>query len=427
MKHISHIKAILSALMISCILLYQTGCTDIGPSVTVSDEGSYYNVVLNFIRQPDHKIIGAQYGKEIKKSIPDFESLVDSYMAELVGDAQAYDALLKRVNDIKPQIPKEYCEEIEGMAEDLAGSEESIMGDNKLSLNELYLFNLIPDVLRQTQCCCLSVYGSLSETGATLTARDLDWYGGSKNQIPRLQAVITYKYKDVKVCSVGYMGYMGIITGFNSRKVFSAILDSPTGSVYDSVGKSSYPMDLRLALEKKSNMDEVARYMSDSSRQYTVNHLIALSDPVEGKILENNFSGSGQDMKRALRSSDSILNEGITWGIKNAVAAVNAFLLKGNHDNFSTIVGNTERWSKLKTELESKGEKVTLDELKSIISFDNNDGPGDMATGDLYNSMNQMSVVFQPATLELEVAFRPRTASTLPDDPVFIKIPVFKN
>ena len=408
-----------------CVLFFLNGCSENGPAVTLSDEGSYYNVLLNFSYEPNHKIVGGEYAEQIKTVIPDFEGLVDSYIAEITMDDTIYNIALSRTMEILPQVPQEYRDEIAGMAEKLASAKENIRGDNKLSADELYLFNLVPDVLRQTQCSFLSVFGKLSETGKMMTARNLDWPGGSKNQIPRIQAVITYKNKNTKVCSVGYLGYMGIITGFNDKKVFGAILDSTTGAPYDSKGKSSYPMDLRFALESKTGLDEVAEYMKDPAREYAVNHLIALSDPKTSAVLENNFSGNGADMHRALRKPDSVLNDGITWGIENAVAAVNSFMLKGNHDNHTGVPINTERWDSMKSELAGKGEKVTLDELKAIISFDNNDGPGEMGTGDLYTSINQMAVIFQPGTLDLEVFFRPRDSLNLPGDPVFIKVPVF--
>jgi len=41
-----------------------------------------------------------------------------------------------------------------------------------------------------------------------------------------------------------------------------------------------------------------------------------------------------------------------------------------------------------------------------------------MSTGDLYNTSTQQCIIFQPATLTLEIYFRARDGS-LEDDPVF--------
>ncbi len=216
---------------------------------------------------------------------------------------------------------------------------------------------------------------------------------------------------------------MGIITGFNDEGIFAGILDSPTGATYSSMNKFSYTTDLRYALENCTTLTEVADYVTDPSRNYSFNHLILLSDNQTSKVLENNFSGTGTNIRRTLRSDTSALNPGITWGYTDAIATVNSFLLLGNHDNHTGASYNTNRWTSLKTQLQNYGETVTLDELKLIASFDNDNGPGSQSSGDIYNSGNQQIVIFRPDDLYLEVAFKPKSG-ILPADPVFENISV---
>lgn len=390
--------------------------------VTITDEGTHYNVRLDFDSGLTHQQMGAEYAKRISTILPEYEALVDSYLAEITGSDQVYQFMLIRMADIKPQVNQDYLDEIEGMAGQFSGGPNNVRGDQKISRDEFYFFNLVPDVIRQTQCSAVAVFGSGSATKQTMVARNLDWYGGSANQISKLQALITIHQKGKTIYSIGYLGFQGIITGFSQYRIFAGILDSSSGAPYVSKNMNSYPMDLRYALENETTLKDVAGYMKDSSRNYTFNHLVFLADPKTGQVLENNFSGCAT-AKRSLRSSTSKLNPGITWGIKNAVGAVNSFLLTGNYDNHTGYPFNINRWASLRNGLINNGPKITWDELKAIISFDNGNGPGEQVEGDLYNSLTQQTVLFMPETGRLEIFFHPRNAG-LPEDPVFEGIAV---
>jgi hypothetical protein len=431
-------KKILGAIVI-IILLVQTACSGeiivstgkssfMGEGVTISDRGNYYDVVLDFSSGLSHGRIGETYAKGILEVVPDYVALLDSYLDEQITNKDYYKDIIARCHDIKKHVREEYLDEIEAMARIWSETEENIAGDGKLSKDEVYLFNLLPDAYRPSQCSAVAVFKERSATGKNIIGRNLDWFGGSKKQIPRIQSIITMKYKDKNVCFIGYMGYMGAITGFNDSKIFAAIVDSPTGVTYTSQGKRSYTMDLRYALETKSSINEVFEYMADPYKYYAFNHNIILGDPDETKIFENNISGDGIDDKpvqRALRSSDSPLNDEISWGISNAIGCVNSFMLKGNHDNHTSDDYNTKRWNNMRKQLLTKGETVTVDELKDVICYDNGTPGNFQESGDLYNKLTQYTVIFQPDTMELEVAFPLRDKPGYLKDPQFEKIKVF--
>ena len=381
-------------------------------NVKIINEGDYFRVELDFSNSSNHRQIGKAYSEGILKMVPDFEMLVDTYLEEIFSNQDTYDEMLRRVEDLKPQIPQQFKDEIEGMASNFSGESQNVRGDDKVSIDEFYMYNLFPDILRATQCSFVSVFGRRSSRRNTISGRNLDWYGGSQMQISRFQAVTFINNSSSRICSVGYLGFMGILTGFNDKKVFAAILDSESGSVYTSQGRISYVFDLRLALENEKTLTGVADYMKAPAKLYTFNHIVALSDPDESKVLENNFSGSGPDderVKRELRSDSSALNKGITWGIPNAVGSVNSFVLKGNRDNHTDNKYNTKRWNNMREQLQAKGDSVTLDELKDVISF----GKGSPGTfndsGHLYNRLTNQSIIFEPATFLLEISFHPKT------------------
>jgi hypothetical protein len=390
-------------------------------AVTITNKGTHYEVIQDYTQVVTNFEMGEQLYQQILLAVPDYENIVDSYLAELFSTTDMYMLMLSRVDDIKPQIPVQYKDEIDGMGSKVSGT-ENVIGDGKLSADELYLMQLLPDVARSTECSGISVFGSRSASGSPMTARILDWYGGEKNQLPKIQAVTTVKKNTKSICMIGYLGFIGILTAFNSDGVFAGILDSPSDAAYSSTNKRSYINDIRFALENCSTLAEAASFLSDTSRKYTFNHLVLLSDKNTAGVLENNFSGTGLNIRRALRTDTSTLNPGITWGYSNAVATVNSFLLSGNLDNHTTVSNNTGRWQSFKNELQKSGNDVTMDELKQIISFGSAD-PEKQSDTDLYSLSTQHIVLFQPSDFHLEVSFRPKQNS-IPEHPVFETIPV---
>jgi hypothetical protein len=379
---------------------------------------------MDYTTATSHYDMGQLLMQKIVQALPNIEQLADSYLTEIVGNKSTFDVLVYRMAEIRPQISQEYLDEMYGMASQVSGGDIDSLGDNKLSKNELYLMQLIPDVWRTTQCSGVSAFGSRSATSNTMTARVLDWYDGASHELAQFQSVTTIKNGDKSICMIGYLCVMGVITGFNDEGIFAGILDSHSGATYSSTGKSSYILDIRYALENYTTLTDVAGYLTNVSRNYAFNHLILLSDNNTSQVLENNFSGTGTNMHRALRSDTSSLNPGITWGINNAVAAVNSFLLLGNHDNHTGALYNTNRWSNIKTQLQNYGDTITLEELKLIASFDNGDGPGSQSNGDIYNGGTQQIVIYQPDNFHLEISFKPKSG-ILPTDPVFENIPVY--
>ncbi len=385
-----------------------------GEAVQLTDKGAYYEVVLDFGTGLSHKQIGQALGEKIRQKIPQYEALVDLYLLEITqGKEEVYQEFLRRANVIKAQIDPDYRDEIEGMASKFSGGAVNARGDKKLSRDEFFLLNLIPDAARGSMCSALGVFGPRSETKKTMVERTLDWPDGSQHQAANIQAVTTIKNGKKSVCLIGYLGFLAAITGFNGEGVFAGILDSSTGQPYAAEGKRSYPMDIRWALENKTTLDGVADVLKDPAKKYAYNHLIVLADKNAAKILENNMGGV-----RALRSDTSELNKGPAWGFSNAVGAVNAFMLKGNPENFHPY--DTARWASMKKELKVKGDVVTYKGLKEVASFCPQ-GPGPQTRGDLYNSMTQQIILFQPQDLALEIFFCPKDGK-LPSVPTFLPV-----
>ncbi len=202
-----HLNLIIPIIFCTCIFTcIHTSLLAQDSTVQIVNHGNYYEVTMNYTSGISHYNMGILLMQKILIAKPDFEQLFDSYIAEIVASQSDYDAFLSRMADIKPQIPQEYQDEIDGMASQLSGGNINSMGDNKLSKDELYTMQLLTDVYRATQCSGISVFGSRSATGNTMTARILDWYDGADHQLAQVQSVTSIHNGSKSIYSIGYLG-----------------------------------------------------------------------------------------------------------------------------------------------------------------------------------------------------------------------------
>jgi hypothetical protein len=392
--------------------------------VDIVDAGTHYAVTMDYGSGATSYQMGFQLGRQIKIALASqpFQALLDGYINDaviLLASGTPYPAnvlyttAIARLADILPQVPREYRDEIDGLADSVCDAATNVRNDGKVSRDELYMVELILDVSKLNSCSAVSVFGDLSATNKTITGRVLDWYGGSSNQLARIQAVTTIKRGSKSIVLVGYLGYLAGLTVMNDDKVFAAILESGSPGTTVTANKRSYSMDLRYAMENCSSLADVAAYLSNSARSYVAGHLVFLSDPDQSRVLENDLANA-----RALRSDESPLNASISWGFLDAVGSVNSFILDGNYDNHSGSTSNSARWNSLKIRLAAKGSAVTSAEVGETIASFSGTAPGNQSDGDLYNVSTQEMVIVEPDSMAMKIFFRPKTG-ILPAIPVF--------
>jgi len=416
-----------------------------GSAVSISDEGNYFKVVLDYTTSIDPYEMMQEYGEILSAKLPDIQADIDQFLydtveygldlySEALGmqipkgfEAMAIELLSEqlksRLEEVKTQIPIEYIDELDGLASTLTNGDEFNLGDGLLSESELYFYHLFGDVGRAYQCSAIGVFGPVSDTGSNIVGRnfdldaDLEGYASVTEIIHGDQANSIY--------FIGWLGNLNAYTAFNEHGVFGSLVDTTgSGEPYSASGIYSYTYDLRYALENQDTLESVADYLSQ--HPYAFNHLFFLADAEKSQVLENNISGTGSNMRRELRSSDSELNAGITWEFDNVIVAVSAFMLNGNHDNFSDAIIATSRYQSYKYLLfEALADGViSWEEIKTIQSYDGEDQvPSEMEFGDIYNIGTRRITIFNPSTFELEIFFSQE--NTPPDDPVhFAVIPV---
>jgi len=138
-----------------------------------------------------------------------------------------------------------------------------------------------------------------------------------------------------------------------------------------------------------------------------------IADKNTAKVLENDF-----ERNRTLRVVDSELNPGVSWGISDAIACFNAFMLKGNFDNFTGDVWQTDRWASFETLLIQEGDTVDIDRVRTIMSY-HKPGEAGMDPGDIYNigTIQSMAYSFSDNRLELWLG-------TFVDNPQYVAVSI---
>ncbi|MBP7737087.1 MAG: hypothetical protein KA369_14005 [Spirochaetes bacterium] len=373
----------------------------------------YHELTLDYITTGYTPIqMGQYFGQQTKALVPDFERIFDWYIytASIIVP---YTTMITRALEIKKQIRAEYQQEMEGLASVCTGTEDKAL-DGKLSPNELYLLQVLPDAWVSASCSSVAVFGSsASPTNKTIIGRNLEWFGGfPNNYLSKLQAVVTIKNtvassrKDV--CLIGYLGFIGCITGFNDQGLFGAIqVSNGDPDVYNATGKGSYNMNLRDVLETQNSVANAGNYLTTSDPyEYAAGHLLVFADPTEAQV----FEYEPDTPRRGMRAYNSTRKGNAGWVTQNnTIGAVNSFVLEGFYDNHSG--NNVSRWNSMRDQLQLKlddGGSATVDEIKQVITYYQGTSPG-AVEGDLYREHIQQTIIYQPAAGQknVEVHFHP--------------------
>jgi hypothetical protein len=320
----------------------------------------------------------------------------------------SYGDMVARANAIKQTVPSDVRGYVEGMA--------SVISKKSLGLvneNDCWVLNLYPDVARPSMCSALGAWGHYTEGGRPILGRDLDW--SDDPILPTLNAVTVYHNGAKSFCSLGYLGLWQVISGFNKSGLYGGILDAATGQPYPKItDQHSYPTDLRTALETTSTIKDAAAVLQKNN--YAFDHQIVLADKTRVGILENDMLSKGP-WARKVRVDSTPLNDGITWGFKDAVCAVNSFLSKGNDSGAFKQTWNANRWKAYTAQMKMVG-SMTVAKMKDIISYGSPD-----AEAMPYNFQTTMMMVYQPTTRHLELFMKPRSGG-LPKKPSWQSIDI---
>lgn len=390
------------------------------------DDGYFYGEID--LSQMTHTQMGEEYAKAIVTVFPDYEKHVDSMLKDqfdLLADAKdkiGYDLNFElctaRATDIQSNLQAEYQEEIIGL-QTVFNYDQDILGDGRISQNEMLVYQLFGDVMRPTQCSGAAAFGDASATGATIIGRNLDWDLLQHDDASAMHTVLYIKDGDQSLVMFNILGSLVPISGYSDDRVFVASLDAETMAPYpDTSDKKSYFFDYRYALENSKTLEEAAAYLSTES--YTMNHLVLMADKDKAQVLENNIGSPG----RGLRSWDSPLQPGITWGIKDTLATVNDFRLAGNYAPPEDDPIDDLRWESYRNNITSAltTGKIDVAKMKEIVGYSGSDGKP-VPSGAVFRSdhiPSIQSMVIRMDTLETWIAFKPSGSNPL--KPTYVEV-----
>ncbi len=432
MKKANLVPLLLACIILSSILLLG-GCgggNGGGDSRAVSIrrmQDAYYNVVMDYTGRTN-KEMGRALGEEILRVVPDYESIADSLLQDEFRLLASHDlspdfpTALSRAQAIFPKVPQECLDELAGMQE-IFSFDQDILGDGRLSKNELGLLQLFQDVIRPTQCSGVAAFGKSSSTGKTVLGRNLDWDDLPQNSLSRIHAVTTTKNGEKSIVIVHFLGFLTPITGFNDNKIFGAFLDAETGAPYptDLSTKRSYGLDFRYALENMSTIQEMVDFLK--TKDYAFNHLVFMADETTAGVLEQNIGSPG----RGFRYPDSQLRQGVSWDVPETVATVNDYRLPGNYVYPDDDPSDNNRWRTYRTLLSSElARKTTIDvdNMKRIAGYSGTDGNA-YTSGAVFLSnriVTTQSIILRMDTLEMWIHFSPAGTDPMPLNPTYLRV-----
>ncbi|MBR3525975.1 MAG: hypothetical protein IKO11_09015 [Lachnospiraceae bacterium] len=391
----------------------------------IEKKPSYYEVWL-YHDKGDPYDVGCAYAEAILETGMDYAEVLEPYLYENIDSAfpnldGEYTPVIDRINLLKPQIPEEYVQELEGFATILSGGLKGMEADGKLSYEEVFLASMVPDCLRGTNCNALSVWGEKSVTGERIISRTMDWPMGSTKQMCTAQAVTHFIMGEGKnsYTAVAVLGMLDVLTGLNDKGVFAAMLDAGSGNDYVCEGKKCYSFELRYALEKMNDARSLGEYMVAESKNFTFSHNIIVTDKNDCFVAEDcadtSESSTGQSI---LRDKDTPLMDGIHWDNPDSLCVVNAFQSEGADDAFTSNGNNYIRFCKYNAWTGEK-EKLSVADVKSIVTRESI--KRDSGWHNIYSYLTYHIVIYDYATGKLNICFTGPEGQK--DHPVFTEVP----
>ncbi len=395
------------ALLIAGVAITLLGCrksTDIARynPVTIQKMGNYYNVTLDY-SNISHREMGRQFAIAIRQAMPDYEATIDFLLAmhlvvlENSSNPLTFATVKERAKIIYENLNNDYKDEIAGM-QDIFKYDEDKLVDGRLSKNEFLIYQLFSEIMRPSSCSASAATGNASATGNTIVGRNWDWLSMARYGIAYLHSITTYKNGGKTITNIGPLGQLNGLTLFNQHKIFGAVINATTGTLYpsDLANRRSLFFDLRYAFENFSTLAQISDFMKDPKNLYLYNHAILLADPATAGVVENQVNDipGGALGNRSFRTASSALNPGLTpdqtWGIPGIFAAVNDFRLPDN-DWDSLNFENTTRWTSFRDKYADVpfGQRIDIETLKSITGYPGPNSDGKMSQGAIFTSEMQ--------------------------------------
>lgn len=170
-----------------------------------------------------------------------------------------------------PFIPEDYKEEMRGLAE-----------GSGVSLRNIQRIHIISELF-YIRCSSFAAFGEATRGGRLYHTRVFDWIVGSG--IEENPIIIIYEPEGKHpFVSIGYAGYIGVLSGMNIEGISVAQIGAKT--VDKTLRGVPMPFLLRKVLEESDNLEEATKIVRDAPRTVGHNYVFADAKAAEAIVLE---------------------------------------------------------------------------------------------------------------------------------------------
>ncbi|ALG69064.1 C45 family autoproteolytic acyltransferase/hydolase [Beggiatoa leptomitoformis] len=352
--------------------------------------------------------VGIELGKGILDKIPDFGAQVDKLLASHF-DTSTYQTLLANIKNFRVKIPKAYQDELEGLATIVVSTANNQLGDGKLSFDELWAFQHIFDKNNVINGSGLGVFGDLNGLQTPIIGRNVEIE--PNDALRALQAITVYKNPLNTVVNIGFAGYLGVISGFNSDGLYVGYFSAGGNNLVDDVDelvKQSATFMLRKALETGKNIGQATSLLIHDI--YYSPHNILLADPKNINVLE--YSNTTQ-----IRQADSPLQTEMPWHNPQQLAVLNCFVHRDSPANCIDMADRA-RWNQFDS-LANFSPETPANALQIMQIMRNQENIPSEA---IFTKNTLQSMVFEPKTRRLFLYNQTDKTAEPPEYPLFADI-----
>jgi hypothetical protein len=312
------------------------------------------------------KELGEQLGRLALRPASQLPRAADQLVAQY-GWQAIYSLVMKSGNVLLPRFSQDHLEELDAAAE-----------ASDWSRDWLVFSNTIIDLRHLVLCSALLVEPQRSATGGPLFGRNLDWPPAAG--LHEYTLVVVYRPQGKRAfASVTFPGVLGCVSGMNDAGLAVAMLDvysTRDGSSGFNAQGTPTALLLRRVLEECASIDEAIALLRGSQRASKLN--IAICDTKRAAVLEVTPKNV------VLRPAD----EGIC--------------ICTNHFRSSELATSTRCWRYAQLAGSATLQKFDVADIHRRLHAVHQGG------------MTLQTMIFEPATLRLHLAFGRGPATRLP-------------
>lgn len=203
--------------------------------------------------------MGYAHGKLLADEIKDFYAKITTAMtAGMEVDVSVLD---QGWAQMEPFVPKEYLEEMEGLAEG-AGVE----------LRDVKRVHAIPD-LSEMDCTFFAAWGDFTADGHFIQLRALDY--ATEAHIQDHPAIIVYHPNEGPAyVSIAWSGFIGVVTGMNAERVCMSEIGDDFDKANQRLAGEPMPFVMRDVVAKATTLEQGVRIVRDAKRTSSFLYLI---------------------------------------------------------------------------------------------------------------------------------------------------------